>query len=142
MKQKIKNTNMITDKLHENDTNLRRRFQSLRESLSNTLSLQANNEAHSSPAILAPNKQNFIANVDSGIDDKLLRELNKDYDPKRSYFEIPNFYLDNYQYLKDAIDELGTLNQRYGRKVKGVKSSEIEKKVSVLKNLEKKVKSY
>jgi hypothetical protein len=55
-----------------------------------------------------------------------LREINKDYGPKGFYFKILSFYLESYQFLKEAIDEFGTLNQRYGGKMKGVKSSEIK----------------
>ena len=44
---------MITDKLHENDINLRRQLQRLVQSLSNALSLQTGNHAHSSQAILS-----------------------------------------------------------------------------------------
>jgi len=49
---------------------------------------------------------------------------------------MPSFYLDDYQYLKEAIYESGTLNQNYGGKMKGVRSSELEEKVSVRKNLQ------
>ena len=49
------------------------------QSVSNALSLQASNQAHLSQAILPPNKPNFIAKVDSGIDDELLKEINKDH---------------------------------------------------------------
>ena len=59
----------------------------------------------------------------------------------RFYFEVPSFYLDDCQYLKETIDESGMLNQRYGGKLKGEKSSEL-KKVPVRKNLHKKLKSY
>ena len=46
---------------------------------------------------------------------------------------MPSFYLECYQCLKEAIDESGTLNQRYGGKIKGVKSSELEKSLSFVK---------
>ena len=128
VKKEDKNTNMITDKLHENDTDSRRRFQRLNQSLSSVASFQASNQAHLSQAILPPNKHNFIANVDS--DEELLREINKDYDPKGFYFQMPKFYLESYQYLKSAIDKSGTLNQRYGGKMKAMKSSELEKCLS------------
>ena len=48
--------------------------------------------------ILPPNKPNFITNVDSRIDEELLRKINKDCDPKGIYFEISIFYLENYRY--------------------------------------------
>jgi len=44
---------------------------------------------------------------------------------------MPSFYLNNYQYLNKAIDESGRPNQRYGEKMKGVKSSELEKSLSL-----------
>ena len=62
------------------------------------------------------------------IDEDLLRESNKDCDPKGFYFETPSSYLENYRYLKEGIDESRTLNQRYGGKMKGVESSELEKR--------------
>ena len=43
------------------------------------------------------------------------------------------FDLDNYLYLKEAIDESRTLNQRYRGEMKGVRSSELEKGYSSLK---------
>ena len=73
-----KNKNMITDKLRENDTNLKRRLQRQDQSLSNAFRLQTCNHAHSSLANLPPNLPNFIANFDSGKNDELLREINKD----------------------------------------------------------------
>ena len=79
-----KNTNMITDKLYENDVNLKRLLKRWDEALSNASILQASNQAHLSQIILPPNKPNFIANVDSGIDDELLRGISKDYDPTES----------------------------------------------------------
>ena len=66
---------MIIDKLHENDIHSTKRLQWLDISLSNALSLQAVDQAHSNQANLPQNKSNFIANVDSGIDDELLREI-------------------------------------------------------------------
>ena len=77
--------------MHENDLHVRRPLERLDKSVSNTFSLQASNQAHSNQAILPPNKPNFIANIDSGIYDELIRETNKDYDPKEPYFEMPSF---------------------------------------------------
>ena len=46
-----KNKNMITDKWNENENNLRKWFQRLDYSLSNAVSFQASNQAHSCQAI-------------------------------------------------------------------------------------------
>ena len=80
-------------KLHKSDTNLSRSFQWLDQSWSNAASFQSSIQAHSSQTTLPQNKPNFIANVDSGIDEELLWEFDKDYGLKGFYFEIPSFYL-------------------------------------------------
>ena len=51
-----------------------------------------------------------------------------DHDPLQSHFEMPKFYLDNYKHLIETIDKSATLNQSYGGKMKGVRSSELETK--------------
>ena len=84
------NTSIFTDKLHENDTNLRRRYQQPDQSLSSAPSFQASNQAYKSQAILPPNKPYSIANVDFGIDQELPRKINKDYGPNGFYFKIPS----------------------------------------------------
>jgi len=99
------NTAMITDILHKNYTTLRRLFQRLDQSLSNAASFQASNQTQSRQFILLLNKLNLIASLDSRIDEKFLREINKEYDPTGFYFEMPSFYLDTYQYLKEKMDE-------------------------------------
>ena len=49
-----------------------------------------------------------MANPDSGIDDELLKEINKKYGPKEFYLKMSSFYLDNYKCLTEIIDESGT----------------------------------
>ena len=58
------------------------------------------------------------------------------------YFEISSIDLKHYKYFKEAIDESGSLNQRYRGKIIGVKSSELQKCIGSKKNLQKKVNSY
>ena len=64
--------------------------------------------------------------VNSWIDEELLKEINKDYDPQEPYFKIASVNLEYYQYLKETIDKSRILNHRYGKMIKGVKFSELE----------------
>ena len=49
---------------------------------------------------------------------------------------MPSVYIDNNQYVKEAIDEPGTLNQRYRGRMKGVKSSKLGKSLILYKSTE------
>ena len=91
-----KNINMIIDKLHENEIYLRRQLQRLDQSLNSALSLQKSNQAKKKIKLFHPRRSQIsllisileyeFLDVNSWIDDELLKEIKKNYDPV--YFRI------------------------------------------------------
>ena len=65
----------------------------------------------------------------------------KYYDPKNQCFKMPCVYLDHCQYLIEAIDKAGILNQRYGEKKKDAGLRVLEKKSQVVKIYRRRLKA-